>query len=235
MSDIEVYTHNPEHYEVLQFKRPDYRAGIDAFIALSKKHLKRGFSIADFCAGTGSNSKLVAKAIGKLDEVLLVDINKGFLDIGAKSGIDADKVRIVQSDILKVSFDRKYDAVIAMFAYHHVKDSDKAKFIQQINSALKENGIVMLGEIYSPDRETVLKYYDELYNAVPETDKSVELKSFLKQTAESSDFEFKVPKDFAHTQFSEAGFSLLESRRVWNGNGRFSEDTGMFIEVWQSA
>jgi ubiquinone/menaquinone biosynthesis C-methylase UbiE len=233
MSDIEVYTHNPEHYETLQFKRPDYRAGIDAFVVLSKKYLKRGYFIADFCAGTGSNSKLVSKVVGKLGEVLLIDINKDFLDIGAKSAIDANEVGTLQSDILTASLEKKYDAVIAMFAYHHVKDNDKAKFIEQIKSALKEDGIVILGEIYSPNRETVFKYYDELYNAVPDKDKGEELKNFLKQTAESGDFEFKVSRDFAHKQFVEAGFNLLESKRVWNGNGAFDANTGMFIEVWK--
>lgn len=233
MSDIEVYTHNPEHYETLQFKRPDYRAGIDAFVALSKKYLKRGFDVADFCSGTGSNSKLVSGELGGLGQVLLIDINKDFLDIGTKSGIGADKLLTLQSDILKARFDKRYDAVIAMFAYHHVRDAEKAKFIEQIKSALKKDGTVILGEIYSPDKATVLKYYDALYNAVSENDKGDELKNFLKQTAESGDFEFKVSRSFAHKQFKDAGFVLLESKRVWNGDGQFDADTGMFIEVWQ--
>jgi ubiquinone/menaquinone biosynthesis C-methylase UbiE len=232
MADIEVYTHNPEHYEILQFKRPDYKAGIGSFVSLSTKYLKHGFNIADFCSGTGSNSKLISKEFGGLGEVLLIDINKDFLEIGSKSDIKARQVRVLQSDILKAHFDKKYDAVIAMFAYHHVKDSDKAIFIQQIKSALKSEGVVILGEIYSPDRATVLRYYEELYKSVPEKDKGEELKTFLKQTAESDDFEFKVSRAFAHNQLKNAGFNLIESERVWNGNG-FGDDVGMFIEVWK--
>jgi len=95
---------------------------------------------------------------------------------------------------------------------------------------LRKGGILLLGEIYSPDRETTLKYYDNLLNAIPVRVQTSELKQFLRQTAESDDFEYKVSKQFAHDQLNAAGFKLQISQKIWPDT---IDDVGTYVEVWK--
>jgi cyclopropane fatty-acyl-phospholipid synthase-like methyltransferase len=119
-----------------------------------------------------------------------------------------------------------------MFAYHHVSDDRKADYIKKVKEAMKkEGGLLFLGEIYMPNKEVILKYYDNLYNSIPK--KSVALKNFLTQTANSDDFEYKVSKDFADGQLKAAGFELVESKKIWPGDNIFGKDVGTFVEVWK--
>jgi cyclopropane fatty-acyl-phospholipid synthase-like methyltransferase len=136
----------------------------------------------------------------------------------------------IQSDILNASVPRENDIVISMFAYHHVPDQSKRKYIEVAKSALKRGGILILGEIYSPDRETTLKYYDDLWNAIDPRVQTPALQTFLKQTAESEDFEYKVSKQFAHDQLVAAGFKLLISKKIWPDT---LDNVGTYVEVWK--
>ena len=59
-----------------------------------------------------------------LDKVVLIDINKQFLNIALDSNIKADRVETIEGDILDVKFTQETDAVLSVFAYHHVPDKD---------------------------------------------------------------------------------------------------------------
>jgi cyclopropane fatty-acyl-phospholipid synthase-like methyltransferase len=163
----------------------------------------------------------------------LVDINKQFLDIALKSDIRALEIVPIESDILKVNLKAEHDLVISMFAYHHVPNQDKSKYIEVVKDALKVGGIFLLGEIYSPDKETTLAYYEHLLEAIPSRVRTHELEKFLRQTAESDDFEYKVSRDFAHNQLTAAGFKLLDGIKIWPTDKTFTPDVGTFVEVWQ--
>ena len=136
----------------------------------------------------------------------------------------------IQSDILHAPVQALNDIVISMFAYHHVLDDQKANYIEVAKSALKKGGILLLGEIYSPLRETTLKYYDDLLNAIDPRVRTPELQTFLRQTAESDDFEYKVSKQFAHDQLNKAGFKLQISQKIWPDT---LDDVGTYVEVWK--
>jgi cyclopropane fatty-acyl-phospholipid synthase-like methyltransferase len=127
----------------------------------------------------------------------------------------------------------EYDVVISMFAYHHVPDTSKAKYIEIAKSALKKGGLLFLGEIYSPDKVTTLAYYEHLLNSIEPSLRTPELEKFLRQTAESDEFEYKVSQDFAHEQLNESGFTLFDSFKVWPMDKRFNSDVGTFVEVWK--
>lgn len=234
MTHIDLYEQTADKYEELQEKRPDYVNARKAFLNLVTTHFKNKepLMIADFCCGTGNNSLLVSQEL-EVKKVTLIDINKQFLDIALKSGIQASEVVPVQSDILKVDLKDKHDLVISMFAYHHVPDQNKQKYIEIAKDALKVGGILLLGEIYSPDKQTTLAYYEHLLQVIPEKIRTPELDKFLRQTAESDDFEYKVSQKFAHDQLIAAGFKLIDSVKIWPVDKRFASGVGTFVEVWK--
>jgi trans-aconitate methyltransferase len=234
MTDIEVYEKPADKYEELQEKRPDYVFARKAFIDLAEIHLKNKgqLVIADFCCGTGNNTKLVAQKL-PVKTATLIDINKTFLESAMKSGIQIPEIVPVNSDILEVNLRPIHDLVISMFAYHHVPDDDKEQYLDIAKDALKVGGILILGEIYSPDREATLKYYKHLLESIDARVRTAELKEFLMQTAESDDFEYKVSQSFARDQLGKAGFVLLDSFKIWPKDNTFSEDVGTFVEAWQ--
>jgi ubiquinone/menaquinone biosynthesis C-methylase UbiE len=109
--------------------------------------------------------------------------------------------------------------------------TEKADYIEKAKDVLKKDGIILLGEIYVPDKEVTLEYYRQLYNEIPK--KSAELERFLMQTANSGRFEYKVTKEFADKQLIEAGFELVESKKIWPTDDRFGTNVGTFVEVWK--
>ncbi len=234
MSDIELYEKSADKYEALQEKREDYVLARKAFLDLVVSHLqnKKEVTIADFCCGTGNNTHLISQKF-LIKKATLVDINREFLEIAVASGIHAKEIVPVQSDILKVELPSDHDLVISMFAYHHVPDDQKEKYIEIAKGALKMGGLLLLGEIYSPDKQTTVKYYEHLLNSIPQRQRTPELEKFLRQTATSDHFEYKVSKGFAVTQLKNAGFTLLESVKIWPKDNAFANDVGTFVEVWK--
>lgn len=232
MSDIELYDKSPDAYEDLQLRRPDYVQSLEAFRKLAREYLgQKEIVIADFCCGTGKNTALLAQDIN-VRKAILIDINKKFIDIAKSRDIKAQVVTIV-SDILTAPLTCECDAIISMFAYHHVSDDKKEQYIEQIRSALKKDGVLLLGEIYTPNKAVTLKYYEKLLIEIGANSKRTELKKFLTETAESDNFEFKVSQDFAHAQLKASGFQLLKSEKIWPTDGVLGKDVGMFVEVWK--
>jgi len=234
MSDIELYKNSPYDYEELQLQRPDYSHSLVIMEELAEKYLnQKEIIIADFCCGTGKNTALLSKKIN-INKAILIDINKDFIEI-AKERKDVIKTKIVPiiSDILTTPLSCECDAVISMFAYHHINNLNKEKYIEQIKKALKKNGVLILGEIYIKDKLDTLNYYKKLLNEIGVNSKKELLEKFLTQTAESDNFEFKVSKKFAHKQLSRSGFELLTSVKIWPNDKELDIDTGMYVEAWK--
>ncbi len=61
MSDIDLYTIHPDHYDKLQQMRPDYVGAQQAFMDLAYKYLegKERVSLVDFCGGVGEEEGLI--------------------------------------------------------------------------------------------------------------------------------------------------------------------------------
>lgn len=235
MTAIDLYEQSVHKYEEFQEKRPDYVNARKVFLDLALTYVNNDKNLiftADFCCGTGNNTKLLSQKL-LIEKATLIDVNEKFLDIARNSGIRAQQINLIPSDILKVRLKQEHDLVISMFAYHHVPDSDKVKYIKIVKDALKVGGILLLGEIYSPDKETTLAYYEHLIESIPENVKTAELVNFLKQTATSEDFEYKVSREFTHNQLIDAGFELLNSVKIWPKDSKFADDVGTFVEIWK--
>lgn len=232
ISDIGIYTENPEKYMELQNMRPDYRVAITKTVSLIQKHLKGKGSIKliDFCGGIGSVTKKVSETL-PVSQATIVDINGAFLQIAQSSDIKAGKLETIQSDILEARLGKESDLILSIFAYHHLPDDKKEKYLRIALESLKEGGILVLTEIYIPNKELTRKYYKKLLKEIPI--KNPVLEKFLTETAESTDFEFKVSKEFADKQLRSVGFQELESTKIWPLDGDFPEDIGTFVQIFQ--
>lgn len=227
---INLYSEGTDSYESIQSVRPDYSNAIKEVISRASKYLDNDSTMADLCCGTGSITNAISKEIGGLGRVILVDINQKFIDIAKKSDIKAERKTYYVMDVLEANFISRANLVLSVFAYHHFKDKDKQGFINKIKYLLENGGVLVLAEIYLPDREATINYYNNLLKQIPENLRTKELEDFLKQTANSTDFEFKVSKEFAHKQLEDSGFSLIESKKMWPAE---DGDTGTFVEVWR--
>ena len=233
MMDIDIYSHQ-EDYENFQNCRPDYYYAILKAIELAKNYVPNGkdLVVGDFCCGTGSNMLKYSNSVGGIKRAILIDINKGFLDIAKRLGIKAKDLVIKNEDILDVNFTKECGLVFSIFAYHHIRNKYKEKYIKQIVSCMQENGILILAEIYFENKEECVKYYDELFKNIPEKKRVAGLKKFLDQTARSEDFEFKVSKDFADNQFQKS-FEKLEEIKIYPKNGSKEYSKGTFVQVYR--
>ncbi|PIN93552.1 hypothetical protein COU54_02635 [Candidatus Pacearchaeota archaeon CG10_big_fil_rev_8_21_14_0_10_31_24] len=234
MGDINVYSEQ-DNYLNFQNLRPDYVNAIDKSIEFATNYISSSLKItlADFCCGTGNNTKLVAEKLRGIKKAILIDINEGFLKIAKDSKIETNQIEIVNTDILKARFDANCDLVLSIFAYHHVPDKDKSKYLSQVKKALKKGGILILTEIYFDNPQECLKYYRKLYESINKEKLIPGLKDFLEQTANSQDFEFKVSKKFADEQFLKEGFKKLAEKQIYPTDNSFGKGQGTFVQVYK--
>jgi len=231
MTDIDAYIEF-ERYMKFQHCRPDYNGAILQSLKFAKEYVKRkDVVVGDFCCGTGSNTKMFADIVGNVRKSVLIDINKGFLEIAQNSKIKTKELVIHHNDILDVKLEKDCDMVFSIFAYHHIPDSRKPRYISQIKNCLKKGGILILAEIYFDKKSQCLEYYDKLLKKIPKNRKIAGLGKFLEQTAKSNGFEFKVSKKFADTQFKQHGFKLIEEIKIWPKGP--DSDLGTFVQVYR--
>jgi ubiquinone/menaquinone biosynthesis C-methylase UbiE len=231
MTDVGLYVSDADAYNQIQASRPDYSKAIEQVVKFAKMHLPPNAVVADFCCGTGSVTKLITEAKAGVRKAILIDTNEEFLKIAKSSGIKSLELETKLGNILDVSLKNEADLVLSIFAYHHVPDNAKQRFIEQVKSTIKPEGILILGEIYSPNREATISYYNNVFSAVPQSQQSIKLRKFLEETARSEEFEFKVSKSFADKQFAENGFSEIESVKIWPND---NSDIGTFVQVFRN-
>jgi ubiquinone/menaquinone biosynthesis C-methylase UbiE len=234
MVDIDAYRHG-DKYEKFQYLRHDYVKAISISMELAKKHTKERDQIivSDFCCGTGSNTKKYAELMNGIKKSILIDINKEFLEVLKLSKIKTDKLKVINKNVLEFNPEKESDIVLAIFAYHHILNEEKEIFIKKIKESLKNNGILIFTEIYLPTKELCVKYYDKLFEEIHKDKVISGLKEFLQQTAESSDFEFKVSKNYANKQLLDNGFTKIEEVKIWPLDNTFEPDIGTFVEVYR--
>jgi len=234
MNTIKVYK-EVEKYEKFQYLRPDYVKAISVSLDLAKKYTENlsQIIVSDFCCWTGSNTRKLAEKTHGIEKAILIDINSKFLELAELSGSKIKKIEIINKDILETNLWWESDLVLSIFAYHHITNNDKIKYVMKIKEALKKNGVVILTEIYLPNKESCTKYYNKLINEIPKDKFIPGLEEFLNQTAESDDFEFKVSKKFADNQFKENNFIKLEEVKIRPLDNTFEYDIWTFVQVYK--
>jgi len=229
--DINLYAEHPDKYIELQNLRPDYHAAIEKTVFLSLKYLKNKekISIADFCGGIGNVTKKISKQT-PISKATIIDINKEFLNIAESSGIEAEILEALHSDIIDIKLKKEFDLILLVFAYHHIPDDKKRKYLNIALDGLKENGLLVLTEIYLPNQYITKKYYEKLLEEIPV--KNLLLENFLQETADSTEFEFKVAKEFADKELKSLGFREIESIRIWPLDKTFDSNIGTFVQIF---
>lgn len=232
-SDIALYTNQTNEYDELQHLRPDYREAERVSIDLVAKYsASAAINVVDFCGGSGSFMQKLAERI-RIDDSLIVDINKCFLDLAKDRMRGIAEVRTLCSDIIVAEINNQFDWVLSIFAYHHVPDDKKIQYLQKAFNALKHGGRMILTEIYLPDRASALAYYEKVLSEIPLHQRRKSLEVFLRQTAQSTQCEFKVQKSFMEAQIKEVGFRVIEEQKIWPLNDSFSVDVGTFVTILQ--
>lgn len=226
-ADINAY-YDHNHYLSLQLARPDYAKAIPTIITLAEKYTKNTpLAVADFCCGVGNITKAFSEK-RPIQEALLIDINKEFLNATRKLLQNIPSVTIINEDILKADIKHTYDIVFSVFSYHHIRDKEKEAYVKQVRKALKKTAHVILAEIYFNTKEHEERYYRELYEMTENQEKNDVLKAFLMQTAKSKNFEFKVSKEYAKDSFAKKGLKIIEEKKIWPDD---LSDEGMFVQV----
>ena len=106
--------------------------------------LPPGSEILDLCGGYGRHSVPLAERRLK---VYLLDLNKNFLK-KAKEEAEKQKIKIhtIHSDLRKIPFSNKFDAVINIFnSFGYLEnDEENEKAIKAIVKSLKPNGLFLI-------------------------------------------------------------------------------------------
>jgi ubiquinone/menaquinone biosynthesis C-methylase UbiE len=232
--DIDIYK-NPDDYQKLQLLRPDYVGALNTVLDMATVCFppQRSIRVLDVCGGTGFISHTLTKQLS-IEHVTIVDINQKLLDQSKARTWKNVEVKIICSDVMDAPIqDHSYDLILSIFAYHHIVDDEKFKFLQRIRKALSPQAFLIVAEIYLPDQEKTESYYAHLLQAVPTEKRSDEFVEFLRQTAQSEDSEFKVGKNIAEEHVQQAGFKIVQEKKIWPTDAFFPSEIGTFVQVLQ--
>lgn len=235
MADIVLYDKTPERYLEYQSTRPDYFPAINRAITLASTQSPQGkkLIVVDFCSGPGANSRDFAQAVGGLERTILIDINDAFLAQAQTMHIATEHLDIIHSNILDAQPTVAADVVLATFSYHHIPDAEKSKYVLKAKEWLRPGGIVALAEIYLKGQNQNIEYYDRLLQAIPEAKRSEGLITFLKQTARSTHFEYKVSKEEAERDWTKQ-FKKIAEERIWPHETEVMPNCGTFVQLFRS-
>ena len=129
---IDVYRHRVADYQEMTADAEDYR-NLDKFIEM----LPNGGRVLDIGAGPGHDAKIMAKA-GL--NVVALEPTPEFADLIEKEGIEVKRKTF--ADINEVQL---YDGAWASFSLLHAKREDMPSYLVKIATALKADGLFVLG------------------------------------------------------------------------------------------
>ncbi|MDO8538015.1 MAG: class I SAM-dependent methyltransferase [archaeon] len=211
-----------------------------------KTNLKKNqqTKILDLCCGTGI---LPRKWLSKLKKIKYVgvDINKPFLDFARKQMKNKPNFNFVYGNAAKIKLKDKFDIIIATSSYHHIVDSQKKQFLNNIKQHLKENGTVIFYEkLVAPFKNKLeatnigTKFYAERINYMMKKEKLSETQLFalyneLYLTSVRKE-EYKVPYQYLIKQLKTVGLNIIKEKKLWPKNNIFhNSKVGDFVIVFK--
>jgi demethylmenaquinone methyltransferase/2-methoxy-6-polyprenyl-1,4-benzoquinol methylase len=127
--------------------------------ALDTSGVKSGDKVLDIAGGSGDLSKLFAKKVGPMGEVILTDINASMLGVGRDRMLDAGlNVPAMQCNAEQLPFaDNSFDCVIVAFGLRNMTHKDVA--LKEMQRVLKVGGRLLVLE-FSKVWQPLEKLYD---------------------------------------------------------------------------
>jgi SAM-dependent methyltransferase len=148
----EVQEWYEQHFQEDYLKIYKHRSEIEAARELEKLapylHLKPGQKALDLCCGEGRHSRWLAKQ--GLD-VLGIDLSPVLLQEAMKKTVDPS-IHYIRSDVRHIAIKQEMDLVVNLFTSfgYFETDRENEKVIQNVSSALKEDGYFLI-DYLNPD------------------------------------------------------------------------------------
>ena len=208
------FNHDDEAQEydahVLKEEIP-YRAGYQELLnwVADQVNARAARRVLDLGTGTGNLAQRLTAA-----EITGVDNSARMLAI-ARDKVDAQRVRLVQSDILAY-FDQPagpFDAIVSTYALHHLTPDEKTALFRACHEALTLDGLMIFGDLMfetEADQHRINAQYraEGLDDMVDEAEE--EFYWILDRDLVVFD---ELGYDISYTQFSTLAWSVRAQRR----------------------
>lgn len=115
--------------------------------------------VLEIGVGTGN---LASKFLNKKFYIEGIDQSREMLSV-LKQKYPQLKVRL--GEFLKIPYDNKqFDVIISTYAFHHLNESEKIISIEEMLRVLKDNGMIVIGDLMFRNEEDEKNILDELSN-----------------------------------------------------------------------
>jgi len=192
-----------------------------------KKNLKKDKTkLLDLCCGTGIIAKMLAKE-NKIDFVG-VDINRILISEARDKLKNRKNFRFIQEDALKFKSKNNFDIVVLTSAYHHIKNKDKNKLLENIYKLLDDNGILIIYEKairpFSNKiefRKSNEEFYLKRINYLRKTEKNRLSKKQYEALLNicglsvAGEEEYKIYYDYLISDLHKAKFKIKKEIKIW--------------------
>jgi ubiquinone/menaquinone biosynthesis C-methylase UbiE len=152
--DIDYFNMNYEIFDIYQkshYKRYEF----------AQTKVNSSDLVADMACGSGYGTMMLSNKCSKIDgydidEMTISEINKRYAD--------GDSVEFIQSDLLNINIENKYDKIVSFETIEHFTPDQIMSLLSIFYNALKENGKLIFSTPYNQDRNVYsMKYHKSFY------------------------------------------------------------------------
>lgn len=196
----------------------------------------------DFCTGTGLFASHIMQVIS-FNKMIIIDIDKRFLDFTKKRLGDSSNVEFILADVLTFQSKEKAHLLLMGSAYHHIEDNQKIKFLKNAERNLRSDGFILMTEHFLPSynneeeySESIVAFYSNLIKYLEKMGTSSIAMRIIKQVAYYGyihDYEYKVSYKVFREHLNQTNLAIEREYRLWpERNDIFSEPkVGSFVIV----
>lgn len=242
---MSVFGSYSNYYDLL-YKDKDYPAEVDFIESLFKKYgTGKIKTILDMGCGTGGHALLLAE---RGYSVTGIDMSKSMLSIAKEKARKANiSVDLFEGNIREFNTNRKFDAIISMFAVigYQITNDDLKKAVENARKQLKHNGLFIFDVWFGPaviaqkpgdrikiienESERIIRLTRSALNIIKHTvDVSFDVMvihedKIEKHIEEIHEMRFFFPQEIIH-YLEDSGFELLKICPFLDLNAKIDEN-----------